>query len=59
MTRLEILLKTFENLKKQWLNVNPTSNECKQIETQMEICLAKMKKEKMRMEATDVFNLKK
>ena len=59
MTRLEILLKTFENLKQQWLNVNPTSNECKQIETQMEICLAKMKKEKMKMEATNAYNLKK
>ena len=59
MTRLEILIKTFENLKQQWLNANPTSNECKQIETQMEICLSKMKKEKMKMEATNVYNLKK
>lgn len=59
MTRLEILLKTFERLKQQWLSVNPTSNECKQIETQMEICLAKMKKEKKKMEDTNVYNLKK
>lgn len=59
MTRLEILLKTFERLKQQWLKANPTSNECKQIETQMEICIAKMKKEKSRMEANNVFNFKK
>ena len=59
MTRLEILIKTFEHLKQQWLNANPTSNECKQIETQMEICLSKMKKEKMKMEVTNVYNLKK
>ena len=59
MSRLEILLKTFEHLKQQWLKANPTSNECKQIETQMEICIAKMKKEKMKMEAENVFNLKK
>lgn len=44
MTRQEILLNRFKNIKKMWLNSIEGSDEQKTLEDQMEICIKEMKK---------------
>lgn len=44
MTRQEILLNRFNRIKKKWLNALEGSDEQKESEMEMEICLKEMKK---------------